>query len=202
MMPRNSQLPCSRLTRLVCLPCQPMPAAALNGFSITGAVSTNTFNSLGARSTMNRASAFSALLDRLVIVAALRISGNAPQSGSLGERQRIAGRRIAHAKRDCRPGIRPQGDRRDALVGPLLHPAHRPVMPGGQPAPEIEPGLRRRIGPRKPAADEAKPGRFLADRLLQVVHQLADRHPQQNPNRLLGLQRRRVPRLTRECHGP
>ena len=45
MIPRNSQLPCSRLTRLVCLPCQPMPAAALSGFSITGAVSTNTFSS-------------------------------------------------------------------------------------------------------------------------------------------------------------
>ena len=62
MMPRNSQLPCSRLTRLVCLPCQPIPAAALSGFSITGAVSTNTFSSDGASPTMNRASAFSAFL--------------------------------------------------------------------------------------------------------------------------------------------
>ena len=48
MTPRNSQLPCSRLTTLVCLPCQPIPAAWASGFSITGAVSTNTFNSLGA----------------------------------------------------------------------------------------------------------------------------------------------------------
>ena len=32
-------------TRLVCLPCQPSPAAAASGFSITGAVSTNTLTS-------------------------------------------------------------------------------------------------------------------------------------------------------------
>ena len=52
----------ARETRLVCLPCQPMPAAALSGFSITGAVSTNTFSSDGAWLTMNRASALSPFL--------------------------------------------------------------------------------------------------------------------------------------------
>ena len=31
--------------QIVCLPCQPMPAASASGFSITGAVSTNTFTS-------------------------------------------------------------------------------------------------------------------------------------------------------------
>ena len=40
--PRNTQLPMSRPRRLVCLPCQPIPAACASGFSITGAVSTNT----------------------------------------------------------------------------------------------------------------------------------------------------------------
>jgi hypothetical protein len=45
MAPRNSQEPYSRDTRLVCLPCQPSPAACPNGFSISGAVSTNTFTS-------------------------------------------------------------------------------------------------------------------------------------------------------------
>ena len=43
--PRNSQLPNSRETSTVCLPCQPSPAAAASGFSITGAVSTNTLTS-------------------------------------------------------------------------------------------------------------------------------------------------------------
>jgi len=45
MVPRNSQEPFSRETRLVCLPCQPAPAFAASGFSISGAVSTNTFTS-------------------------------------------------------------------------------------------------------------------------------------------------------------
>ena len=46
MLPRNSQEPKSRDTRLVCLPCQPMPAFCASGFSITGAVSTKTFTSV------------------------------------------------------------------------------------------------------------------------------------------------------------
>jgi len=45
MLPRNSHEPCARLTRLVCLPCQPSPAASASGFSITGAVSTKTLRS-------------------------------------------------------------------------------------------------------------------------------------------------------------
>ena len=40
--PRKNQLPSVRLTRLVCLPCHPSPAASASGFSMTGAVSTNT----------------------------------------------------------------------------------------------------------------------------------------------------------------
>ena len=43
--PRKSQLPNARETSTVCLPCQPSPAAAASGFSITGAVSTNTLAS-------------------------------------------------------------------------------------------------------------------------------------------------------------
>ena len=57
--PRNSHEPCSRDTRLVCLPCQPRPAAAASGFSITAAVSTNTFTSPPAFATSQRAIAFS-----------------------------------------------------------------------------------------------------------------------------------------------
>ena len=56
--PRNSHEPNSRDTRLVCLPCQPRPAACASGFSITAAVSTNTFTSPPAVATSHRASAF------------------------------------------------------------------------------------------------------------------------------------------------
>jgi hypothetical protein len=41
--PMKNHEPSFRLTRLVCLPCQPSPAASPSGFSITGAVSMNTF---------------------------------------------------------------------------------------------------------------------------------------------------------------
>ena len=57
--PRNSHEPNSRETRLVCLPCQPSPALAASGFSITAAVSTNTFTSPPAVSISQRASALS-----------------------------------------------------------------------------------------------------------------------------------------------
>ena len=57
--PRNSHEPNSRDTRLVCLPCQPSPAAAASGFSITAAVSTNTFTSPPACAISQRAMSFS-----------------------------------------------------------------------------------------------------------------------------------------------
>ena len=53
--PRNSHDPNSRLTRLVCLPCQPRPAASASGFSISGAVSTKTFTSLPVRAAKREA---------------------------------------------------------------------------------------------------------------------------------------------------
>ena len=57
--PRNSHEPNSRDTRLVCLPCQPRPAAAASGFSITAAVSTNTLTSPPASAISQRAMCFS-----------------------------------------------------------------------------------------------------------------------------------------------
>jgi hypothetical protein len=56
--PRNSHEPNCRETRLVCLPCQPNPAAAASGFSITAAVSTNTFTSPPACAISQRAMSF------------------------------------------------------------------------------------------------------------------------------------------------
>ena len=61
-VPRNSQLPKSRETRLVCLPCQPSPARSASGFSISGAVSTKTLTSAPNRPAIRRASALSRFL--------------------------------------------------------------------------------------------------------------------------------------------
>ena len=69
--PRNSQEPNSRDTRLVCLPCQPRPAAAASGFSITGAVSTKTLTSGAARPRARQPAGelLQLALDDVVIVA-------------------------------------------------------------------------------------------------------------------------------------
>ncbi len=60
--PRNSQEPKLRETRLVCLPCQPTPARPASGFSIKGAVSTNTLSSQPNSWAIQRPSAFSRFL--------------------------------------------------------------------------------------------------------------------------------------------
>ena len=60
--PRKSQEPNCRETRLVCLPCQPIPAACASGFSMMGAVSTNTFTSAPLKAEKSRATALSLLL--------------------------------------------------------------------------------------------------------------------------------------------
>jgi hypothetical protein len=57
--PRNSQEPYSRETRLVCLPCQPRPAASPRGFSINGAVSTNSLTAAPLASASAPATRFS-----------------------------------------------------------------------------------------------------------------------------------------------
>ncbi len=60
--PRNSHEPNWRETRFVCLPCQPRPALAASGFSITAAVSTNTLTSPPAVATSQRAISLSFFL--------------------------------------------------------------------------------------------------------------------------------------------
>ena len=70
MAPRNSHEPCSRDTSMVFLPCQPRPAAAASGFSITGAVSTNTFTSAPARAARKRGELLQLALEDVVIVLA------------------------------------------------------------------------------------------------------------------------------------
>ena len=172
--PRNSQLPCSRLTRLVCLPCQPIPAACASGFSITGAVSTNTLSSDGACVDDEPRQRLQRLLDRLVIVAALGVDRDPPELRMRRQCQRIARRRIAHAQRDRGFRFGPQRQRRHAMVRALLHPAHRPVVPGLQPALEVEPGRVGRVGARKAARRETQPLRFRSYCFLKA---LAGIHP-------------------------
>ena len=129
--PRNSQLPCSRLTRLVCLPCQPIPAACASGFSITGAVSTNTFSSRRRLLDDQARQRLQRLLDRLVIVAALRIGRN-PAAARAG-RPAPADRSPAHSSSPARSPIWPRATapaaRRADARAPPSSPSSRDAPP-------------------------------------------------------------------------
>ena len=161
-------------TRLVCLPCQPMPAAWASGFSITGAVSTNTFSSRRRPLDDEPRERLQRLLDRLVIVAALRIDRD--RARSRAGRRAPAGPLPAHSSSPARSPISPRATARAADTrwsARLFHPAHRPVVPRLEPAPEVEPGRVRRIGAREPAGHEAEPlglGPYCFLKALAVIH--------------------------------
>ncbi len=125
--PRNSQLPCSRLTRLVCLPCQPIPAAWASGFSITGAVSTNTLSSRRRALDDEAGERLQRLLDRLVIVAALGIDRDAPALGPLGQRQRV--RSPARSSCRARSPIWPRATARAATRAGRRALSIQPIVP-------------------------------------------------------------------------
>src|SRR5215217_3908586 len=93
--PRKSQFPKSRETSTVCLPCQPSPAASASGFSMTGAVSTNTFTSELA-------------FDDIVIVAVAGVDREVRPVLARERRERIALRPVVEPEQDDASGLRPQ----------------------------------------------------------------------------------------------
>jgi hypothetical protein len=129
--PRNTQLPRSRPRRLVCLPCQPIPAACASGFSITGAVSTNTLISPPAPLDQPAPQPLQPRLDRVMVIPPLRIDADRPRS-ALQHRQRVMLRRITLGQHHHRPRLGPQRRRIAAPRHPLGHPRHLPVPPGIQ----------------------------------------------------------------------
>ena len=104
MLPRNSQEPNSRETRLVCLPCQPSPAAAASGFSITGAVSTKTLTSpsrpVFERATEGGRQQLQLALDDIVIIAMAGIDGDVSRRLLGQTRESVASR----GRNSCRAG--------------------------------------------------------------------------------------------------
>ena len=59
------------------------------------------------------------------------------------------------------------------MVGARLHPAHRSVVPGLEPAADVEPGGVGGVGPRKAAGDEAQPlglGAYCLLKGLALIH--------------------------------
>ena len=142
--PRNSQEPSSRLTRLVCLPCQPRPAASASGFSITGAVSTKTLTSPPARAAKRAGDLLQPALDDVVIVAVARIDGDRRRGRGCARMPRgSCVRPVVHAEHDDRAHLRPQRRGLGAPLQRLGHPVHRAVMAVGE---EFGAAVRRASG--------------------------------------------------------
>ncbi len=164
--PRNSQLPCSRLTRLVCLPCQPIPAACgerlfhhRRGVDEHLELARRPLDD-EPRERLQR------LLDRLVIVAALRIDRDAPALGSFGQRHRIGRRRIAHPERDRRPRLRPQRGRRHAWSARASIQPIVPWCPASSQRRTSSPAASAASARAKPQA--AKPSRSASARIASL----------------------------------
>ena len=106
-----------RETRLVCLPCQPSPARCASGFSITGAVSTNTFTSGAEARDDELRQVLQPALDHVVVVAVARIDRDAAAIGLRQRGQRIVVGRVGQAEHDHAARLRPERARMAALLG-------------------------------------------------------------------------------------
>ena len=130
--PRNSHEPCSRETRLVCLPCQPRPAAAASGFSRSGAVSTNILTSAPLIPANCSARVRIFFFQDVVIVAPFCVNGYGGARVVFKRDKWIVFRRVALADHDDGPHIRPQRDRIGALISLIGEPLHVSVAAFGQ----------------------------------------------------------------------
>ena len=146
--PRKSHEPKSRETRLVCLPCQPTPAAAASGFSINAAVSTNTFTSPPARAIEPARQRLQLRFDDLVVIVALRIDRDGAALALLQNRERIDVGRIVHAQHDGGTHLRHQRARIGAALRRARQPVHVAMRAVGQKTCEPPPGERDRVGAR------------------------------------------------------
>ena len=125
-----------RLTRLVCLPCQPSPAAAASGFSITGAVSTKTLTSALRAGGKLRRDLLQPALDHIMVVTIACIDGDMGLVREILQIARIALRAVVHAEAERRfaPPARAPGI--GAALRRLLHPCHGAVMAGSPEKPK------------------------------------------------------------------
>ncbi len=95
-----------------------------DGFSITGAVSTNTLTSHGKRIGHPAPEHLQALLDHLVIVATLGIDADRTPVRLGQRRQGIASGTVVQANRDNGSGFGPQCPRIATALCVGLHPGH------------------------------------------------------------------------------
>ncbi len=161
--PRNSQEPKRRDTRFVCLPCQPIPARCASGFSITGAVSTNTFTSSPEARGDELRQVLQHALDHVVVVAVAGIDRDRATVRPGERRQRVGLRRVAQPERDDAARLRPKRLWMGPLLGPRRHPAHIAVLSGRQERLQPFPGLRPQLRRGEPDRIEAERQRLVAN---------------------------------------
>ena len=105
--PRKSQEPNSRETRLVCLPCQPMPGG-LGQRLFHQRRGVDEHLHLAAEARLDPAGQpLQPPLDQLVIVVALRVDRDRRVRARLQRRQRVAVRPVVQPQHDRRAGVRP-----------------------------------------------------------------------------------------------
>ena len=163
--PRNSHEPNSRETRLVCLPCQPRPAACASGFSITAAVSTNTLTSQPDGADQPSRQRLQPLLDQVVIVVALRIDRDRAARAALENRKRIFVGAVIDAEHDDRAHISPQPARIGAALGVSREPVHVAMRAGFEEIAKMFSGIREHIRTGHADAVEPERARFAIERL-------------------------------------
>ena len=150
--PRNSHEPNRRETRLVCLPCQPMPARWASGF-FHHRRGVDEQPDLAVELFVHPARHGAELLPHhVVIVAPLGVDRDRAPVAPLERRQRIGGRAVVLAHHDR--GFRLRPEPRD-VAPPILvdgEPAHVAVMPGADEAREVAlrlPAQRRLAEPHR-----------------------------------------------------
>jgi hypothetical protein len=128
--------------------------AAANGFSISGAVSTNTFTAPPVSRASHWPSVLQTALDHLMIIAPRRIDAERG-FGFVGQQhERITAWRITQAQHHRAFRLRPQGLGMTAPIGGVSHPVHLAMPAGGEKL--FQPRLRR---PRRRCVGNAARGK-------------------------------------------
>ena len=166
--PRNSHEPNSRDTRLVCLPCQPRPAACASGFSITGGGVDEHLDLAGAVGDQPARQRLQPLLDHVVIVVALGIDRDRAARALLQNRKRILVGTVIDAEHDDRAHVGPQPARIGAALRIACQPVHVAMRAGIEEIAKVFRGQRNRIRRGDADAVEAERARFSRQRRLHV----------------------------------
>ena len=137
-----------------------------SGFSITGAVSTNTLTAQPCVSASQPRECLELLLQHLMVVAAARVDADRAALGLAVHRARIFPRPVVDTEADDAPRFGPEGLRVGPPLGRARHPRHVSVPPFGEVLVEVANVLRVGLGAGEAGHVEAARERAGTDRFL------------------------------------